>query len=89
VANAGGGRDVSLSLRETTELCAEITGNRIDVKRSRAKRPDDVPIYISDCSLLFERSDWRPTLDARAILADIFEWSREHEAEARSSLSRR
>src|SRR3954449_1693923 len=31
VANAGGGREVSLSLLETTELCAEITGHRLDI----------------------------------------------------------
>src|SRR4051794_41847830 len=31
IANAGGGREISLSLKETTELCAEITGNRIDI----------------------------------------------------------
>ncbi len=29
-ANVGGGREGSLSLLETTALCAEITGNRID-----------------------------------------------------------
>ncbi|MEA2493491.1 MAG: CDP-paratose 2-epimerase [Thermoleophilaceae bacterium] len=86
VANAGGGRNVSLSLRETTELCSQITGNRLDLSRSSAELPDEVPIYISDCSLLFERSDWRPTRDARAILTDIFEWIRANETEARAAL---
>src|SRR3954451_374563 len=31
VQNAGGGREISLSLAETTELCAEITGNRLEI----------------------------------------------------------
>jgi CDP-paratose 2-epimerase len=86
IGNAGGGRAISLSLQETTELCAEITGNRIDVGRTSDERPGDIPIYISDSSLLFSRTDWRPTRDARAILTDIFEWIRSHEAAVRNAL---
>jgi len=47
-ANAGGGREVSLSLRETTELCADITGNRVEVVEDGTDRPGDVPLYLSD-----------------------------------------
>jgi CDP-paratose 2-epimerase len=86
IANAGGGRPISLSLRETTELCAEVTGNRIDVGQVTEDRPGDVPLYISDCSRLFDRTDWRPTRDARAILIDVFEWIRAHEDALRSAL---
>jgi CDP-paratose 2-epimerase len=86
IGNAGGGRAISLSLQETTELCAEITGNRIDVGRTSEDRQGDIPIYISDSSLLFERTDWRPTRDARAILTDIFEWIRSNEEAVRSAL---
>jgi CDP-paratose 2-epimerase len=86
IGNAGGGRAISLSLQETTELCAEITGNRIDVGRTSDERPGDIPIYISDSSLLFSRTDWRPTRDARAILTDIFEWIRSHEDAVRNAL---
>jgi len=86
IANAGGGREVSLSLRETTELCAEITGNRIDVGAAGEERQGDVPVYISDCARLFARTDWRPTKDARAILADIYEWIRAHEVAVKQAL---
>jgi CDP-paratose 2-epimerase len=86
VANAGGGRDVSLSLLEATELCAQISGNRIDVKRSKQERPGDVPLYISDCTQLFEITDWRPTRDARAILTDIHQWICDNEGALRDVL---
>ncbi len=86
VANAGGGRSVSLSLAEATELCAEITGNRIEVTPSAEDRAGDVPIYISDCSLLFSRTDWRPTREARTILSDTFEWIRANEHAVRAAL---
>jgi CDP-paratose 2-epimerase len=86
IGNAGGGRAISLSLQETTELCAEITGNRIEVGSTTDGRPGDIPIYISDSSLLFSRTDWRPTRDARAILTDTFEWMRSHEEAVRNAL---
>jgi CDP-paratose 2-epimerase len=86
VANVGGGRATSLSLHETTELCAEITGNRIDVAHTSTARPGDVPVYISDCSELFERTDWRPSRDARTILADIFQWIQMNEDAIQAAL---
>jgi CDP-paratose 2-epimerase len=86
VANAGGGREISLSLRETTDLCAEITGNTIEVARTAEQRQGDVPIYISDCARLFEHTDWRPERDARTILTDIHEWIRANENAVQAAL---
>lgn len=80
VLNVGGGRDCSLSLRETTALCAEITGNQVIVGSDRTDRPGDVPIYISDCHRLYAREDWRPRRGPREILADIHDWIQGNEA---------
>lgn len=78
--NVGGGREGSLSLRETTALCAEITGNTIDVEASSDSRPGDLPLYISDCTRLFGLTDWRPRRAPREILADIDAWIAANEA---------
>jgi len=87
VGNAGGGPEISLSLQETTELCAEITGNRVDIeRRSGEEQPGDVPVYISDSSLLYSRTNWRTRRDAQAILGDVFEWIRSNEAAVRSAV---
>lgn len=86
VANAGGGREISLSLLETTQLCAEITGNTIDVAQTDEQRQGDVPVYISDCKRLFEQTDWRPTRDVRSILTDIHEWIRANEKAVEAAL---
>ena len=48
--NVGGGRPGSLSLLETSALCAEITGHSVDVAASDEERPGDVAVYISDCT---------------------------------------
>lgn len=79
VANVGGGRDCSLSLLETTELCRELTGVDVPVEPAGEDRPGDVPVYVSDCARLFERTEWRPRRTARDVLADIAAWSAEHE----------
>jgi CDP-paratose 2-epimerase len=72
--NVGGGRAISLSLRETTELCERITGREVSVSADDDSRPGDLRIYISDCRALYQHTDWRPTKDAEAILRDIHSW---------------
>ncbi len=86
VLNVGGGREVSLSLLEATALCAEITGNAIDIGAVSDTRPGDVPLYISDCSKLHQRTTWRPRRDARQILTDIHGWICAHEADVKRAL---
>lgn len=85
--NVGGGRACSLSLRETTDLCRELTGKRVDVSAAASARPGDIPIYLSDCGRLFGYTEWRPRLDARAILADVLGWVEQHEAAVKTALS--
>jgi len=76
--NVGGGRAGSLSLRETTQLCADITGRTVPVASSDATRPGDVRIYLSDCAALFAHSDWRPTRTPAQTLTDISDWIAAH-----------
>jgi CDP-paratose 2-epimerase len=86
VANVGGGRKCSLSLLEATELCRELTGTEVPVAPAGAARAGDVPVYISDCGRLFERTDWRPRRTARNTLGDIAAWASEYEAQIVSAL---
>ncbi len=74
--NVGGGREVSLSLRETTEICRRLTGNEVPISPVEETRPGDVPIYLSDCGKLFELDEWRPRRSAERVLADIHELDR-------------
>jgi CDP-paratose 2-epimerase len=84
--NVGGGRGFSLSLQETTELCAEITGNRIDVGRSSGSRPGDVRIYLSDCERLRGLTDWQPRRGPRRVLEDIYSWVAENERAVKAAV---
>ena len=84
--NVGGGSAWSLSLREATALCRELTGNHVEVRPAATTRPGDVPVYLSDCSRLFRHTDWRPRGNPRAILSDILGWVTRHEVAVRTAL---
>jgi CDP-paratose 2-epimerase len=86
VANVGGGRECSLSLLETTEICRELTGNEVPIGAEAETRPGDVPVYLSDCARLHSLTSWRPRRGARDVLADLLAWSTEHEDELRAAL---
>jgi CDP-paratose 2-epimerase len=72
--NVGGGRECSLSLLETTEICRELTGNEVPIEPVAETREGDVPIYLSDCEKLFKLDEWRPRRSAEQVLSDIHQW---------------
>ena len=72
--NVGGGRECSLSLRETTAICQKLTGNEVPKTPVQETRQGDVPIYLSDCTRLYGLDEWRPRRSAEQVLADIYEW---------------
>jgi len=85
--NVGGGLDFSLSLKEATQLCEEITGNRLDIAPVAQTRPADVRIYLTDHRRLTAVNGWRPKRDARTTLVDILNWIRGAEAQVRPFLT--
>jgi CDP-paratose 2-epimerase len=87
VANVGGGPACSASLLELTELCAEITGNVVDVSTTPEDRPGDIPWYVTDCTRLNGLTSWRPSSTLRGILMGVHEWIRENEAELGQALA--
>ncbi len=72
--NVGGGRECSLSLRETTAICRRLTGHEVPIAPVEETRQGDVPIYLSDCAKLYGLDEWRPRRSAEQVLADIHEW---------------
>ncbi|MBU9889157.1 MAG: NAD-dependent epimerase/dehydratase family protein [Candidatus Omnitrophica bacterium] len=79
IFNVGGGKTSSLSLRETTSICAELTGNTLRMGRVKANRPADVIWYITDNGRTERLFGWEPRGSARNILEDTFVWLRDNE----------
>lgn len=87
VLNVGGGRYSNLSLLEMTRLCQEITGNTIEIEPIATERIGDIPIYITDCDRLYQKTQWQPQIKPETTLADIYHWISAHEDSLRSILS--
>ena len=85
-ANVGGGPDYSLSLREATELCSELTGHEVEVRSAAEPRPGDVRIYVSDCARLRQLTEWRPRRSPREVLEDIVSWIADNERTVETAL---
>lgn len=79
VYNVGGGNFSSLSLFETTKLCEEITGNRIEVGSDGSDRPADLAIYVTDNAKVTADYGWKPKRTAKKLLEDLYAWIREQE----------
>jgi CDP-paratose 2-epimerase len=74
--NVGGGVAHALSLAEATELCQEITGNKIHIGSEAAETKSDIPIYITDNRDVTAAFGWTPIRNPRQTLEDIYAWGK-------------
>lgn len=87
IYNIGGGLENSLSLFEITKLCQEITGNKIQIGSISEDRPNDVRIYISDCSKFKNLSRWQCQKSAEQTFTEIYQWIVEYKNELEKILN--
>jgi CDP-paratose 2-epimerase len=78
--NAGGGTEISVSLKELTAICEEVTGNRIPIKKVTEDRQADIRIYITDNSKVTAATGWKPEITVKQIVKDIFNWIKDNES---------
>lgn len=72
--NVGGGRDLSLSLRELSALCGTRAGNHPAIGRVEDTAPADVPWYVTDAGEARAAAGWAPEQGLDAIVEEIFRW---------------
>lgn len=77
--NVGGGKENSLSLLEMTQVCEQLTGNRLKIGRQSIERPADLPVYISDISKVSRETGWRPRSAPESVFGEVHEWVRVNE----------
>jgi CDP-paratose 2-epimerase len=80
IGNVAGGFENSISLFELTELCREITCRKRSIQSVPANRPNDLRVFMADCSRLFKRTNWRPKRGAREVIEDTARWVRANES---------
>ncbi|MBN2301451.1 MAG: NAD-dependent epimerase/dehydratase family protein [Lentisphaerae bacterium] len=87
VRNVGGGREVSVSLLELTELCRTVAGRTIEIGYDDAVRPGDVPLYLSDTRKIRGELGWLPTRPAETIVEDVVKWIMDNKEKFRGVLT--
>ncbi len=86
--NVGGGTEISTSLKELTQICEDITGNKIDIVKDPHDRPADIPIYITDNTKITDFTGWRPKIGVTQIMNEIYNWIHTNESDLRAILSK-
>jgi len=86
VFNVGGGREISISLNELTQLCEWHTGNTVSIKQIDKNRPADIRIYLTDNSKVTKITGWKPEIAVEDIIKEIVVWIRDHEGQLKGVL---
>ena len=87
IFNVGGGLNTSISLKELTQFCQNITGNTISIKSKMENRSSDIPIYITDNSKITSQTKWQPTIGVEQIMTEIFDWIKNNEKDLKQILA--
>lgn len=85
--NVGGGREISLSLQELTELCRKHTGREVPVASVSQERPGDIRIYLTDHSKVTRMTGWKPEIGIDEIIGEIAGWIRDNSETLRPILA--
>jgi CDP-paratose 2-epimerase len=87
VYNVGGGNDVSVSLRELTDLCVAETGKTVPIAPLPETAGVDLRLYVTDSRKAETDFAWRPTRNPARIVHDIRAWIEEYEEPLKRLLS--
>ena len=74
IYNIGGGLENSVSLRELTDICEKVTGNKIEISSIKENRPADLKLFITDCEKIKKMTGWKPKKNAEETISDIAQW---------------
>jgi len=78
IFNIGGGLQTTVSLKELTQHCEEISGNKIKIDKVAETRVADLRIYYNDNEKAKRVMNWQPTFSVKNIVADTFHWIKEN-----------
>jgi CDP-paratose 2-epimerase len=84
--NVGGGLDFSLSLREMTCACEELTGKKIEIGSESAERRSDLRIYVTDHRKIESLCGWKPARSPKAVFEDTLKWIQENQEQVGPAL---
>ncbi len=79
IFNVGGGRAISTSLLEYTEICQRKVGRSTSIHSHLESAPVDIPLYVSDCKKVQGAFGWQPEKSVEDIVSEIAAWIKREE----------
>jgi nucleoside-diphosphate-sugar epimerase len=83
IYNVGGGRALSVSLLELTDLCRERCGREVPIGHAAETPFVDVPLYLTDHAKVTSSFGWAPSRAPRAVVDEIASWIEQNAQELR------
>lgn len=77
----GGGTAGSVSLKEYSSLCENVTGKALKIASKLTTADVDIPCYIADSRLAESEFGWRPKKTPTQIVEDIHAWLKGNRAQ--------
>ncbi len=74
ILNVGGGRQVSISLYELTDICQKITNKKVSIRNIVEDRAADIRIYLTDNQKVTSLTGWKPQISVINIMDEIIRW---------------
>ena len=76
----GGSKKSYVSLKELTNICQKITGNKIKFSKIKKTSIYDIPYFITDNNLVKEIYKWEPKKNIIDIVNDNYKWLKENKS---------
>jgi CDP-paratose 2-epimerase len=71
---------------ELTQLCSDITGNKIPIASIAENRAADIRIYVTDNTKINAATGWKPKRNMEQLVADTFQWLQANEKDLKNIL---
>tara|TARA_B100000780_G_scaffold278694_1_gene253215 strand:+ start:1699 stop:2721 length:1023 start_codon:yes stop_codon:yes gene_type:complete len=72
--SVGGSNFSHTSLKELTNMCEKVTGNKIKFKKDAKSSIYDIPYFITDNSKVTKAYGWKPKRKMLNVVSDTYKW---------------
>ena len=74
IFTVGGSTKSYTSLKQLTNLCQQITGNKVKFKKQSKTSIYDIPYFITDNKKVIKTYKWKPNKDINDVVYDTYKW---------------
>lgn len=85
--NSGGGLKNKISLKNLTQICENVTHNKIKINRVKKTSIYDIPYYVSSNRDAKRIYNWTPKKNINQIINDIYKWQLENRKKLKKYMS--